>query len=187
MNRQLTGILIDPSTSTVKDFELDYNSEYGYKKVQEAIECSTFSVTRLDKTEVMFIDDEGRLKTHHNGFYLHSLLDTFGHFNRKIAEAQLVFNQLEDGHGDIVDHLKSNARFFVGKALIMSDGGTGETYDTQYSYEKIKSSITLYKLYTTDNDIEVGNQQYGVSFIKTKRPEGFSLYPETKHIDAALI
>jgi len=177
MINKLTGILIDPFTSTVKDFELDYNSEYGYKKVQEAIECSTFSVTRLDKTEVMFIDDEGRLKAHQKAFYLHNLLDTFGHFNRKIAEAQLIFDGKEH----------SAARMFTGKALIMSDGGTGETYDTQYSFEEIKSSISLYKLFTTDNDIEVGNQQYGVSFIETKRPEGFCLYPETEHIDAALI
>ncbi len=187
MKDKLTGILIDPFKLTVEDFELDYNDEYGYKKIQEAINCKTFSVTRLDQTEVMFIDDEGRLKTHQRGFYLHTLINSLGHFNAEIAQADLVFNSLEGNHGSLVDDLKSNARFFVGKALILSDGGTGESYDTQYSAEKIKGDFAIYKLYVTDNDLEVGNIPYGISFVETNRAEGFSLHPHTTHINAALV
>ena len=207
MKNKLTGILIDPFKLTVEDFELDYNDEYGYKKIQEAINCKTFSVTRLDQTEVMFIDDEGRLKTHQRGFYLHTLLHSFGHFNAEMALADLLYHQLESEHQhtlrnkirskvskNIFEHKMrnatgsySNARFFVGKALILSDGGTGESYDTQYSAEKIKGDFAIYKLYVTDNDLEVGNIPYGISFVETNRAEGFSLHPHTTHIDAALV
>ena len=153
MKEKLTGVLIDPFKLTVEDFELDYNDEYGYKKIQEAINCKTFSVTRLDQTEVMFIDDEGRLKTHQRGFYLHPLVNSLGVFNAEIAHADLLFNQLESEHRSKIDYLKNNARFYVGKALILSDGGTGESYDTQYSVEKIKCDFAIYKLYVTDNDL----------------------------------
>ena len=192
MKNKLTGILIDPFKLTVEDFELDYNDEYGYKKIQEAINCKTFSVTRLDQTEVMFIDDEGRLKTHQRGFYLHTLINSLGHFNAEIAQADLLYHQLESEHQPEVKMRNasgsySNARFFVGKALILSDGGTGDTYDTQYSAEKIKGDFAIYKLYVTDNDLEVGNIPYGISFVETNRAEGFSLHPHTTHIDAALV
>ena len=184
MLEKLTGILIDPFKLTVEDFELDYNDEYGYKKIQEAINCKTFSVTRLDQTEVMFIDDEGRLKTHQRGFYLHNISianAVYGKFNSKIAKGD--FNFLSN-MGQSEDEV---TRFYVGKALILSDGGTGETYDTQYSFEKIKDEFTIYKLYVTDNDLEVGNINYGISFVETNRAEGFSLHPHTTHIDAALV
>lgn len=187
MKEKLTGVLIDPFKLTVEDFELDYNDEYGYKKIQEAINCKTFSVTRLDQTEVMFIDDEGRLKTHQRGFYLHPLVNSLGVFNAEIAHADLLFNQLESEHRSKIDYLKNNARFYVGKALILSDGGTGESYDTQYSVEKIKCDFAIYKLFVTDNDLEVGNMPYGISFVETNRAEGFSLHPHTTHIDAALV
>ena len=185
MKEKLTGVLIDPFKLTVEDFELDYNDEYGYKKIQEAINCKTFSVTRLDETEVMFIDDEGRLKTHQRGFYLHTLIHSCGHFNAEMAQADLLYHQLESDINYTGSY--SNARFFVGKALILSDGGTGESYDTQYSAEKIKGDFAIYKLYVTDNDLEVGNIPYGISFIETNRAEGFSLHPHTTHIDAALV
>ena len=193
MKDKLTGILIDPFKLTVEDFELDYNDEYGYKKIQEAINCKTFSVTRLDQTEVMFIDDEGRLKTHQRGFYLHTLIHSCGHFNAEMAQADLLYHQIESEHQpEVLQYINytgsySNARFFVGKALILSDGGTGESYDTQYSAEKIKGDFAIYKLYVTDNDLEVGNIPYGISFIETNRAEGFSLHPHTTHIDAALV
>tara|TARA_R100000664_G_C2747918_1_gene135384 strand:- start:1316 stop:1852 length:537 start_codon:yes stop_codon:yes gene_type:complete len=175
----LTGILIDPFNLTIEDFVIDHSGNEAYKKIQQAIECKTFSVTRLDETEVMFIDDEGRLKNHNRAFYLHNLVETFGHFNKELAATQLSVNIL--GH-------RETARMFTGKALILGDGGSGDAYDSQYSFEKlVNEKKSLYKLFVTDNDLEVGNIPYGVSFVETNRPEGFALHPHTDVIEMALV
>tara|TARA_B100000287_G_scaffold424350_1_gene468838 strand:+ start:792 stop:1250 length:459 start_codon:yes stop_codon:yes gene_type:complete len=120
----MKGILIDPYQQNVtwKDFDFE-----DYRTIQKTIDADTFDVTRIAKEEVMYIDDEGLMKEQKHYFTL-ELMHEFGKKARRYE--------------------KADVRSYVGKALILSDGGIGEALSTKMELGSLNDgSYSIIDLY----------------------------------------
>jgi hypothetical protein len=83
----MRAILINPFAKTVS--EVEYNGHY--KHIYELIDCETFTVVRLSRTEVLFIDDEGLIVDKPQRFF------SYAGYPQPLAGIGLILGEDEEG------------------------------------------------------------------------------------------
>ena len=145
------GILIDPFSETINYHDIFYNEDSGFKKIQEAIECQTFTISRISPTEVMYLDDEGLLKRNNRYFAMHKNMNK--DFTYKTALKNIIINKIHP---------------FVRKALILNDLGTGDIESTEYKiqhWDENYGKDKVFRLSVCDDMEEFDEYDYGVGFL----------------------
>jgi hypothetical protein len=102
----MKAILINPFAKTVIEIEHDGSD---YRNIYSAIDCACFTVIRISRTEVIFVDDEGLIVDKPQAFF------SFKGYPQPIAGRGLILG--EDGEGECaatkltLDEVKARVSF----------------------------------------------------------------------------